>query len=81
MPPEGIPPVINPYDERAVELALRLKEACGGTITAVTVGRPEAAAILKHAIAMGADDGVLLSDNAFVGRAASRTVTSCHRQS
>jgi len=65
VPPEGIPPVINPYDERAVELALRLRESCGGTITAVTIGRPEAAAVLKHAIAMGADDGVLLSDSAF----------------
>jgi electron transfer flavoprotein beta subunit len=65
LPPEGIPPVINPYDERAVELALRMRESCGGTITAVTVGAPQSAAVLKHAIAMGADDGVLLSDSSF----------------
>ena len=67
VPPEGIPPVMNPYDERAVELALRLKDARGGTITVLTVGGAEAAAVLKHAIAMGADDGVLISDSAFQG--------------
>ena len=65
VPPEGIPPVINPYDERAVELALRLRDSCGGTIMALTAGRPESTAVLKHAIAMGADDGILLSDKAF----------------
>ena len=38
IPPEGIAPVMNPYDERAVELALRLKEKYGGKITALTLG-------------------------------------------
>jgi electron transfer flavoprotein beta subunit len=67
IPPEGIPPVINPYDERALELALRLKDAGDGTITTLTIGGPEADAVLKHAIAMGADEGVRLSDSVFQG--------------
>ena len=38
IPPEGIPPIINPYDERAVELAIRVKEKYGGKIMALTAG-------------------------------------------
>lgn len=67
IPPEGIPPVINPYDEQAVELALRLKDKHGGKITAVTVGSDDAASIVKHALAMGADEGVVLADEVFEG--------------
>lgn len=65
--PEGIPPVINPYDERAVELALRLKGKHGGKITIVTVGDLSWGAIVKHALSMGADEGVIVSDAAFEG--------------
>jgi electron transfer flavoprotein beta subunit len=56
--------VINPWDEYAVEAALRLKEANGGTVTAVSVGGEEARIALKHALAMGADDAILISDPA-----------------
>lgn len=67
IPPEGIPPVINPYDEQAVELALRLKDKYEGKITVVTLGSDAAASIVKHALAMGADEGVILSDEVFEG--------------
>jgi electron transfer flavoprotein beta subunit len=58
------PLVINPWDEYAVEAALRVKEANGGTVTAISVGGEEARIALKHALAMGADDAVLISDPA-----------------
>lgn len=66
-PPEGIPPVINPYDEQAVELAVRLKEKHGGKITILSMGDEGAAAVVKHALSMGADEGVVLSDQIFSG--------------
>jgi electron transfer flavoprotein beta subunit len=56
------PLVINPWDEYAVEAALLLKEANGGTVTAISVGGEDARIALKHALAMGADDAVLISD-------------------
>jgi len=67
LPPEGLPPVINPYDAQAVELALRLKEKHGGKIVVVTVGSKTADSVVKHALSMGADDGVVLADEAFEG--------------
>ena len=67
IPPEGIPPVMNPYDEQAVELALRLKEKHGGIITAITLGSEVASSVIRHALAMGADEGIVLSDKAFEG--------------
>lgn len=67
IPPEGIPPVINPYDEQAVELALRLKDKHGGKITVLTVGSDAASSIIKHALAMGADQGIILADRTFEG--------------
>jgi electron transfer flavoprotein beta subunit len=65
IPPEGIPPVINPYDAQAVELALRLKEKHGGKITVLTVGNEAAGSVVKHALSMGADEGIVLADPAF----------------
>jgi electron transfer flavoprotein beta subunit len=67
IPPEGISPIINPYDERAVELALRLKEKHGGKITVLTLGNLASGNVVKHALSMGADDGVILSDQGFEG--------------
>ncbi len=58
------PLVINPFDEYAVEGALQQKEAAGGTVTALCVGGESAKDALKHALAMGADDAVLVSDAA-----------------
>jgi electron transfer flavoprotein beta subunit len=66
-PPEGIPPVINPYDAQAVELALRLKEKNTGKITVLTIGSEASATVVKHALSMGADEGFVLADKAFEG--------------
>jgi electron transfer flavoprotein beta subunit len=65
IPPEGIPPVINPYDEQAMELALKLKEKNGGTVSILTLGSDKSASTVKHALAMGADEGIILNDVAF----------------
>lgn len=59
------PLVINPFDEYAVEGALQQKEAnSGNTVTALCVGPETAKEALKHALAMGADEAILVSDPA-----------------
>lgn len=66
VPLPGVRWVASPFDEQAVEAALRLREALGDVrISALTLGGEPARAALKHALAMGADDGVLLADPAF----------------
>jgi electron transfer flavoprotein beta subunit len=65
--PEGVPPVISPFDENALEAALRLKETYGGTITVVSMGKAPSKRILDQAVAAGADDLVLLQDDTFEG--------------
>lgn len=60
------PLVINPFDEYAVEGALQQKEAVeGSTVTALCIGPESAKDALKHALAMGADEAILVSDAAF----------------
>ena len=61
------PLVINPFDEYAVEGALQQKEANSGTVTALCLGPESAREALKHALAMGADDAILISDPALEG--------------
>ncbi|HUF00003.1 MAG TPA: electron transfer flavoprotein subunit beta/FixA family protein [Anaerolineales bacterium] len=58
------PLVINPFDEYAVEGALQQKEANSGTVTALCIGPESAREALKHALAMGADEAILVSDAA-----------------
>jgi electron transfer flavoprotein beta subunit len=58
------PLVINPFDEYAVEGALQQKEATSGTVTALCIGPESAKEALKHALAMGVDDAILVSDPA-----------------
>ena len=65
VPPPGVPPVISVFDERAVEAACRLKDKHGGTITVISLGSAKAAEVIKHAVAMGADEGYVLQDAAF----------------
>ncbi len=60
------PLVINPWDEFAREAALRQKEALGGTVTAITIGAEGTREALKHALAMGADNAILINDPALV---------------
>lgn len=61
------PRIINPWDEYAVEECLKLREAHGGQVTALCLGPSEATEALKQALAMGADQAVLLSDPVFEG--------------
>lgn len=59
--------VMNPYDESALETALRLKDEYGAEITVVTMGVPKAESVLRKALSCGADKAVLVSDPAFGG--------------
>ena len=63
----GVENIMNPYDRQALEVALCLKDKEGAKVTVLTMGLPQATDILKEAIAMGADDGVLLSDRVLGG--------------
>ncbi len=65
---DGVESIMNPFDENALEMALQLKEKHPGTkVTALTMGPPQAAEILKEAVGRGADAVVLLCDQAFAG--------------
>ncbi|MDD5259830.1 MAG: electron transfer flavoprotein subunit beta/FixA family protein [bacterium] len=64
---EGVESIINPFDVYAIEEAIRIKEKIGGKVTILSMGPPQAKEAIKEAIAMGADDGILLSDRAFAG--------------
>ena len=63
----GIESILNPFDLVAIEQAVRIKEKHGGTITAITMGPPQASSILRQAMSLGVDEVVLLSDRAFAG--------------
>lgn len=58
----NIPWIINPYDEYALEEALRLKEKFGGEIIAIAVGSERAESVLKNCIALGADKAIRVND-------------------
>jgi len=60
---EGLNFVVSPYDEYAVEEALRIKEAKGGQVTVFSVGSDETKTVLKKCLAMGADEAVLIKDD------------------
>ncbi|MDY7040279.1 MAG: electron transfer flavoprotein subunit beta/FixA family protein [Chloroflexota bacterium] len=64
---EGVPSIVNPFDTYAIEEALLLKEKFGGKVTVISMGPPQAVEALKEAVAMGADEAILLSDRAFAG--------------
>ena len=64
---EGVPSIINPFDENAIEAALRLKEANGGKVIVITMGPPQAESALRQALAMGVDEVYLITDRAFAG--------------
>jgi electron transfer flavoprotein beta subunit len=61
------PVVLNPWDEYAVEEALRIKEAHGGQVTAISLGPEDATEALKQALAMGCEQAILISDSALAG--------------
>jgi electron transfer flavoprotein beta subunit len=64
---EGVESIMNPFDRHAVEEAVRLKEQHGGTVTVISMGPPQAEAVLRDAVSCGADEAVLVSDRAFAG--------------
>lgn len=59
--------ILNPYDRRAIELALSLKEKQGGDVVTLSMGPPQAEEALRETLAFGVDKAVLLSDPAFAG--------------
>lgn len=63
----GVPAIMNPDDKAALEFALKIKDQTGAHISVLTMGLPAAKKILFEAIAMGADEGVLLTDRACAG--------------
>ena len=58
---------VNEWDNYAVEEAIQIRDKVGGTVTVVTVGDEESEEVLRRQMAMGADKGILLSDDAFNG--------------
>jgi electron transfer flavoprotein beta subunit len=65
---ENVPSILNPVDENALEEALRIKDQFEDvTITAISMGPPQADEILQWALALGCDQAVLLCDRAFAG--------------
>ena len=65
---DGVPSILNPDDANALELALRIKdEKPETTVSVLTMGPPQARAMLQECLAMGADEAVLLSDRALGG--------------
>ena len=66
-PDSESPLIINPWDEYAVEEALTLRDAHGGTVTVISMGPEEALEALKHAVAMGCDEAIRIWDESCVG--------------
>ena len=65
VPPAGVSPVISPFDEQAVEAALKIKDAQGGKITVISLGVDLLPDVIKKPLYMGADELILLQDEAF----------------
>ena len=65
VPPPSVPPVISTFDEQAVEAALRIKDTQGGKIAVISLGANLLREVVKRPLAMGADELILLEDDAF----------------
>lgn len=64
---EGVPSIINPDDKAGLEAALRLKDSIGAKVSVISMGPPQADVALREALAMGADEAILITDRAFGG--------------
>jgi electron transfer flavoprotein beta subunit len=64
---EGVQGVLDPGDEFGVEAGLQIKEAQGGEVTLVSMGPPPAMEAIRRALSMGADRGLLVTDDALAG--------------
>ena len=68
VPLPGMAQVMSPFDEQALEAALRIREMLGGAkITVLSLGPSSAKDVIKHGLSLGADEGILLTDKAFEG--------------
>ncbi len=65
LPGQGVPPVLNPYDENSLEAALRIKELHPSKVTVISLGSNLPKAVVKKCLAVGADDLVVLEDATF----------------
>ncbi len=63
----GAPSMLNPVDMNAIEAAMAVKDAVGGTVTIMTMGTALAGEVMRSGIAVGADKGVLISDERMAG--------------
>ena len=63
--PANIPPVVNGFDENAVEAALQIKDAHGANITVISVGKGFSMDVMKKPLSMGADDLILVQDDSY----------------
>ncbi|MCA1029423.1 electron transfer flavoprotein subunit beta/FixA family protein [Bacillus timonensis] len=61
------PAILNPYDSHAVQEAANMKKRYGGKISVLSMGPPQAVAVIKKSVEIGADQGFLISDRAFAG--------------
>ncbi len=61
----GVPPVLSPFDENALEAALRIKDRHGAKVTVLSMGPSLSKAVVRKSLAAGADELVLLEDEAF----------------
>ena len=80
---DGVPSIMNPDDKAGLEEALRLKDKYNAHVTVITMGPPQAEAILREAYAMGADRAILLTDRKFGGAdtlATSNTIAAALRK-
>jgi len=68
--------VLNPFDEQAVEAALRIKDAVGARVTALSLGKGLDRVVTKKPVFMGADELILLEDEAFADGDSVSTVTA-----
>jgi electron transfer flavoprotein beta subunit len=64
---QGVPPVIDPYGEFAVEASLKIKDSRESKITALSLGKALLREVVKKPLSMGADELILLEDEAFTG--------------
>lgn len=64
---DGVPSIMNPDDKAGLEAALTIKDQTGAEVSVVSMGPPQADAVLREALAMGADEAYLITDRAFGG--------------
>lgn len=76
---QDIPLVLNPLDKNALEAALQLKEQLGAHVVVLSMGPPEAGNIIRECLALGGDEGFLVSDRAFAGADAYATAFTLAR--